>query len=180
MRFAAAGRWPGAGFARIGPAGQKYPFVPFHETGSRERSGVTRMGDSMPTALDQPADAMPTAHMGWSNPPADVMNAIEVLRQHFEAWPKTPIENPLHLVSGTADALCQAVTGHALFVPGDLAESICELGTFMVAAFIVLVVVIAGAVGFMIRQWAKYFPPRSIGWVAYVAAGWPMIPSWAG
>jgi hypothetical protein len=115
----------------------------------------------MPTAIDQPADAMPTVHMGWVNPPADVTNAIEGLRQHCEAWPKTPIENPLHLVSGTADAFCQAVTGHALFVPGDLAESIFRLGTLMVAAFIVLVVVIAGAVGFSIRQWAKHFPPRT-------------------
>ena len=141
----------------------------------------------MPNAIDQPTDAMPTAHMGWVNPPADVTNAIDGLRQHCEAWPKTPIENPLHLVSGTADAFCQAVTGQALFVPGDLAESIFKLGTLMVAAFILLVVVIAGAVGFSIRQWAKYFPPRTpkaakqspdiltsivviIGWLGWLSA----------
>jgi len=114
----------------------------------------------MPTAIDQVADAVPTVQMGWVNPPADVTNAIEGLRQHCEAWPKTPVENPLHLVSGTADALCQAVTAHALFVPAELVESIFKLGMLMVAAFVVLIVVIAGVVGFIIRQWAKHFPPR--------------------
>jgi hypothetical protein len=69
----------------------------------------------------------------------------------------------------------------------DLAASIFELGTFMVVAFIVLVVLIAGAAGFIIRQWAKHYPPRTpkeakppydmltstvllIGWLGWLSA----------
>ena len=113
----------------------------------------------MPTAIDQTANPVPTVRMGWVNPPEEVTNAIEALRQHCEAWPKTPVENPLHLVSGTVDAFCQAITSYALFVPAELAQSIITLGTLFLAAFIVLTVVVAGVVGFIIRQWAKHFPP---------------------
>jgi len=115
----------------------------------------------MPTALDQPAQAMPTVHMGWVNPPTDVTNAISALQHHCEAWPKTPINNPLAIVSGTEDAICQAVTGHALFVPEELANSILQIGTLIVAAFIVGVIVIAGFVGVVFHLWSKFFgPPR--------------------
>lgn len=115
----------------------------------------------MPTLLDQGATTPPTVEMGWVNPPADVTNAIDALRQHCEAWPKTPIQNPFHLVSGIADAACQAATGHAVFVPGNLAEDVFKLGTLLVVAALFLIIVACLATGYIIRQWAKHFPPRT-------------------
>jgi hypothetical protein len=122
---------------------------------------AARTGDCVPTALDQPAQAIPTANMGWVNPPADVTNAIAALQRQCEAWPKTPIDNPLKLVLSSEDAICHAVTGHALFVPDELANSILQIGTFMVATFLVGAIVLAVFVGVVFRLWAKYFgPPR--------------------
>jgi hypothetical protein len=117
----------------------------------------------MPIALDQPTQATSstTAQMGWINPPADVTNAISALQHQCEAWPKTPTNNPFAIVSGSEDAICQAVTGHALFVPEEVASSVFQIGTFMVAAFIVVVIVIAVFVGIIFRLWSKFFgPPR--------------------
>ena len=115
----------------------------------------------MPTPLDQPAQATPTVHMGWVNPPADVTNAISALQHQCEAWPKTPTNNPLAIVSGSEDAICQAVTGHALFVPGELANSILQIGALMIAAFIVGVIVITWSVAVIFRLWSRFFgPPR--------------------
>ena len=71
----------------------------------------------------------------------------------------TPIDNPFHLVSGSADALCQAVTGHALFVPSDLAAGVSHVGMFMVLSACILIVAVAFAVGYIVRQWTRHFPP---------------------
>jgi len=80
----------------------------------------------MSIALDQPAQAPSTVHMGWANPPVDVTNAVSALQHQCEAWPKTPTNNPFSVVSGFEDSICQAVTGHALFVPEELACIIHE------------------------------------------------------
>jgi hypothetical protein len=115
----------------------------------------------MPTGLDQPAQALQPANVGWDNPPADVTNAIAALKHQCEAWPKTPIDNPFHIVSGSEDAICRAVTGHALFVPDDLGNSIMQIGTIMVAGFIVVAIVLAVLTGVAFRLWAKYRPPST-------------------
>src|SRR5580693_1551423 len=109
----------------------------------------------MPPTLDQPVQAVPTAHMVWVNPPAGVTNAISALQDQCVAWPKTSTNNPLTIVSGFEDAICQAVTGHALFVPEELAHSILEIGALIVAAFIVGMIAITGCVVVILRVWSR-------------------------
>jgi hypothetical protein len=113
----------------------------------------------MPPTLDQSGQAMSTVHMGWVNPPAGVTNAIAALQHQCAAWPKTPISNPL-TVSGFEDAICQAVTGHALFVPEELANSILQIGTLIAAAFIVGMIVVTGCVVVILHVWSRLFGPQ--------------------
>jgi hypothetical protein len=115
----------------------------------------------MPTSLDEPAQAVSAVHMRWVNPPADVTDAISALQHHCEAWPKTPVNNPLAIVPGAEAAICQAVTGHALLVPEDLAMSILQIGSLLVGVFIVAVIALAVLAGVVFRMWSKFFgPPR--------------------
>jgi hypothetical protein len=140
--------------------------------------------------------------MVWVNPPAGVTNAISALQHQCAAWPKTPTNNPLTIVSGFEDAICQAVIGHALFVPEQLANSILQIGGLVVAAFIVGMIVITGCVVGILHVWSRLFgPPRTpkpakpppdaltsvvavIGWFGWLSAaglvaryslGWTMI-----
>lgn len=113
----------------------------------------------MPNALAQAAQNGPLMRMGWVNPPAGVTSAISALQHQCEAWPKTPVSNPLALASGTEDAVCQAVTGHAFFVPEDLAPSVVQVGALMIVAFVIGLVSFGALVGFIFYMWVRFFGP---------------------
>jgi hypothetical protein len=151
----------------------------------------------MPTALDQAAQATPPTHMIWVNPPAEVTRAISALQHQCEAWPKTPTSNPLAIVSGFEDAVCHAVTGHGLFVPEDLANSIMQIGTFAVVAVMFVLFGAVGVVAVVFRLWSTFFgPPRPpkpakpppdvltsvvvvIGWLGWLSAAAMSAPVWS-
>jgi hypothetical protein len=100
-------------------------------------------------------NAVPAARLGWVNPPADVTNAIAVLKHQCELWPKVPVNTSMP--SGAEDMLCQVVAGYGLAVPANLAEALTFLLAEVAVAAMMLVIMI-----FVVRRAWRYFfgPPQ--------------------